>query len=269
MTLDIKNSLNLPKTSFSMKANLPQREPEMLKHWEEIDVYGMIRKAGGGRPGYVLHDGPPYANGAIHMGTAINKIIKDIIVKSRSMLGFDAPYVPGWDCHGLPIEIKVEEQLGAKKAKMSKVAVRRECRKYAEKFIEVQRQGFKRLEVFGEWSKPYLTMSYQYEADIARALGACVEKGLVYKGLKPVHWCFSCETALAEAEVEYEDHTSPSIYVAFPVESDLSDLDPALGGKEWSIVIWTTTRGLYLQTWPLPSIPSISIPRCVSEKRGT
>jgi len=247
VTLDIKNSLNLPKTSFSMKANLPQREPEMLKHWEEIDVYGMIRKAGGGRPGYVLHDGPPYANGAIHMGTAINKIIKDIIVKSRSMLGFDAPYVPGWDCHGLPIEIKVEEQLGAKKAKMSKVAVRRECRKYAEKFIEVQRQGFKRLEVFGEWSKPYLTMSYQYEADIARALGACVEKGLVYKGLKPVHWCFSCETALAEAEVEYEDHTSPSIYVAFPVESDLSDLDPALGGKEWSIVIWTTTP------WTLPA----------------
>ena len=247
MTLDIKNSLNLPKTSFSMKANLPQREPEMLKHWEEIDVYGMIRKASAGRPGYVLHDGPPYANGAIHMGTAINKIIKDIIVKSRSMLGFDAPYVPGWDCHGLPIEIKVEEQLGAKKAKMSKVAVRRECRKYAEKFIEVQRQGFKRLEVFGEWSKPYLTMSYEYEADIARALGACVEKGLVYKGLKPVHWCFSCETALAEAEVEYEDHTSPSIYVAFPVESDVSDLDPALGGKEWSIVIWTTTP------WTLPA----------------
>ena len=247
MTLDIKNTLNLPKTSFSMKANLPQREPEMLRHWEKIDVYGKIRKARAGSPGYVLHDGPPYANGAIHMGTAINKIIKDIIVKSRSMMGFDAPYVPGWDCHGLPIEIKVDEQLGPKKAQMSKVAIRRECRRYAEKFIEVQRQGFKRLEVFGEWANPYLTMSYQYEADIARALGEFVDKGLVYKGLKPVHWCFSCKTALAEAEVEYEDHTSPSIYVAFPVESDLSDIDPKLSGRDWSVVIWTTTP------WTLPA----------------
>ena len=162
-------------------------------------------------------------------------------------MGFDAPYVPGWDCHGLPIEIKVEEQLGPKKAQMSKVAIRRECRKYAEKFIEVQRQGFKRLEVFGEWANPYLTMSYQYEADIARALGEFVDRGLVYKGLKPVHWCFSCKTALAEAEVEYEDHTSPSIYVAFPVDSDLSDIDPNLGGKDWSVVIWTTTP------WTLPA----------------
>ena len=247
MTLDIKNTLNLPRTSFSMKANLPQREPEMLQHWEKIDVYARIRKARAGSPGYVLHDGPPYANGAIHMGTAMNKIIKDIIVKSRSMMGFDAPYVPGWDCHGLPIEIKVEEQLGPKKAQMSKVAIRRECRKYAEKFIEVQRQGFKRLEIFGEWANPYLTMNYQYEADIARALGEFVDKGLVYKGLKPVHWCFSCKTALAEAEVEYEDHTSPSIYVAFPVESDLSDIDPNLSGKDWSVVIWTTTP------WTLPA----------------
>jgi isoleucyl-tRNA synthetase len=247
VTLDIKNTLNLPKTSFSMKANLPQREPEMLRHWEIIDVYSRIRKARAGCPGYVLHDGPPYANGAIHMGTAVNKIIKDIIVKSRSMMGFDAPYVPGWDCHGLPIEIKVEEQLGSKKARMSKVAIRRECRKYAEKYIEVQRQGFKRLEVFGEWANPYLTMSYQYEADIARALGEFVDKGLVYKGLKPVHWCFSCKTALAEAEVEYEDHTSPSVFVAFPVESDLSDIDPNLSGKDWAIVIWTTTP------WTLPA----------------
>jgi isoleucyl-tRNA synthetase len=247
VTLDIKNTLNLPKTSFSMKANLPQREPEMLRHWDKIDVYSRIRKARAGCPGYVLHDGPPYANGAIHMGTAINKIVKDIIVKSRSMMGFDAPYVPGWDCHGLPIEIKVEEQLGPKKAQMSKVAIRRECRKYAEKFIEVQRQGFKRLEVFGEWANPYLTMSYQYEADIARAFGEFVDKGLVYKGLKPVHWCFSCKTALAEAEVEYEDHTSPSVYVAFPLESDLSDIDPNLAGKDWSIIIWTTTP------WTLPA----------------
>lgn len=154
MTLDIKNTLNLPKTSFSMKANLPQREPEMLRHWEKIDVYGKIRKARAGAPSFVLHDGPPYANGAIHMGTAINKIVKDIIVKSRSMLGFDAPYVPGWDCHGLPIEIKVEEQLGTKKAGMSKVAIRRECRKYAEKFVDVQRKGFKRLEILGNGRVP-------------------------------------------------------------------------------------------------------------------
>ena len=247
MTLDIKNTLNLPKTSFSMKANLPQREPEMLRHWEKIDIYGKIRKARAGRPGFVLHDGPPYANGAIHMGHAFNKIIKDIIVKSRTMMGFDAPYVPGWDCHGLPIEIKVEEQLGRKKADLSKTVIRRECRKYAEKFIGVQREGFKRLEVFGEWSQPYLTMSYGYEAEIARAFGDCVDKGLVYKGLKPVHWCYSCKTALAEAEVEYEDHVSPSIYVAFPVESDLSDIDPKLGGQDWAVVIWTTTP------WTLPA----------------
>jgi isoleucyl-tRNA synthetase len=243
----MKNTLNLPKTSFGMKADLPRREPEMLKHWEEIDIYGKIREARAGCPSFVLHDGPPYANGAIHMGTAINKIAKDIIVKSRSMMGFDAPYVPGWDCHGLPIEIKVEEQLGPAKAEMSRLAFRRQCRKYAEKFLEVQRQGFKRLEVFGEWSDPYLTMSHQYEADIARALGDFVEKGLVYKGLKPVHWCFSCKTALAEAEVAYEDHSSPSIYVSFPIESDLSDLDPRLAGKDWSVVIWTTTP------WTLPA----------------
>jgi isoleucyl-tRNA synthetase len=244
---EIKNTLNLPKTSFSMKANLPQREPEMIRHWEEIDVYGKIRTARAGCPGYVLHDGPPYANGAIHMGTAINKIIKDIIIKSRSMLGHDAPYVPGWDCHGLPIEIKVEEQLGPRKAEMSKIAIRWECRKYAEKYIEIQRQGFKRLEVFGEWSEPYLTMSLEYEADIAAAFADFVGKGLVYKGLKPVHWCFSCQTALAEAEVEYEDHVSPSIYVSFPMESDLSDLDARLAGKDWAVVIWTTTP------WTLPA----------------
>ena len=247
MTLDIKNTLNLPKTSFSMKANLPQREPEMLRHWEKIDVYSRIRKARTGGPGFVLHDGPPYANGAIHMGHALNKILKDIIVKSRNMMGFDAPYVPGWDCHGLPIEIKVEERLGGKKADLSKAVIRRECRKYADKCIEDQRQGFKRLEVLGEWSQPYLTMSHQYEAEIARAFGDFVDKGLVYKGLKPVHWCFSCKTALAEAEVEYEDHLSPSVYVAFPVESDLSDIDPILAGKDWAVVIWTTTP------WTLPA----------------
>jgi isoleucyl-tRNA synthetase len=250
---ELKNTLNLPKTSFNMKANLPQREPGMLKHWDEIDVYGKIRAARAGCPSFVLHDGPPYANGAIHMGTAINKILKDIIVKSRNMMGFDAPYLPGWDCHGLPIEIKVDQNLGPKKAAMSKVAVRKECRKYAEKFIGIQREGFKRLEVFGEWSDPYLTMSHGYEADIARAFGEFVDKGLVYKGLKPVHWCMSCKTALAEAEVEYEDDTSPSIYVSFPIVSELSDIDPALAGGGWSIVIWTTTP------WTLPANLAVAV----------
>ncbi|NWG12175.1 MAG: isoleucine--tRNA ligase [Acidobacteria bacterium] len=245
--MEIKNSINLPKTSFSMKANLPQREPQMLEFWERIDVYGKIRAARRGCPSYVLHDGPPYANGAIHMGTAINKIIKDIIVRSRNMMGYDAPFLPGWDCHGLPIEIKVDQELGARKASMSKVAIRLECRKYAEKYIEVQRQGFKRLEVFGEWSEPYLTMSRSYEAEIARAFGDFVGQGLAYKGLKPVHWCCSCGTALAEAEVEYEEHTSPSVYVAFPLKSDLSDIDSGLRGRDWSVVIWTTTP------WTLPA----------------
>src|SRR5262245_14368383 len=219
-----------------MKANLPQREPEMLKFWESIDVYGQIRAARAGNPVYVLHDGPPYANGAIHMGTAINKILKDIIVKSRTMMGFNAPYVPGWDCHGLPIEIKVDQMLGPRKASMSKAAIRQECRKYAEKYIDLQRKGFKRLEGFGEWNKPYLTMDYSYEADIVRTFGEFVEKGLVYKGLKPVYWCFSCKTALAEAEVEYEDHVSPSIYVAFPVESDLPIWD-------WRVRIGRSSSG--------------------------
>jgi isoleucyl-tRNA synthetase len=253
--LDIKNTLNLPKTSFSMKANLPQREPAMLKHWDDMDVYGKIRTARAGCPSFVLHDGPPYANGAIHMGTAVNKILKDIIVKSRNMMGFDAPYLPGWDCHGLPIEIKVDQALGPKKASMSKVAVRKECRKYAEKYIEVQRSGFRRLEVFGEWAQPYLTMSHSYEAEIARAFGEFVEKGMVYKGQKPVHWCMSCKTALAEAEVEYEDHASPSIYVAFPVASDLSDLDPRLAAGDWAVVIWTTTP------WTLPANLAIAFHR--------
>ncbi len=245
--IEIKNTINLPRTSFSMKANLPLREPRMLEHWDRIDLYKKIREARAGGPVYVLHDGPPYANGAIHMGHAINKILKDIIVKSRTMMGYDSPYLPGWDCHGLPIEIKVDQALGARKAGMGKVAIRRECRKYAEQFIDVQRKGFKRLEVFGEWETPYSTMSYSYEAEITRAFGDFVGEGLVYKGLKPVHWCYSCGTALAEAEVEYEDHTSPSVYVAFPLESDLADLDSRLAGGDWSILIWTTTP------WTLPA----------------
>jgi isoleucyl-tRNA synthetase len=246
-SVEIKNTLNLPKTSFAMKANLPRREPEVLKAWEEADVYARIRRARRGQPAYVLHDGPPYANGAIHMGHAINKVLKDLIVKSRTLLGFDAPYLPGWDCHGLPIEIKVDQNLGPRKAGMSKVEIRRECRRYAEKYIDLQRREFKRLGIFGEWDAPYSTMNFRYEADIARAFGEFVARGMIYKGLKPVHWCFSCKTALAEAEVEYEDHVSPSVYVAFPIPDDLSDLDPALAGPDWSVVIWTTTP------WTLPA----------------
>ena len=244
--LEIKNTLNLPRTSFRMKADLSRREPAMLEFWERIDVYGKIRAARAGSASYVLHDGPPYANGNIHMGTAINKILKDVIVKSRTMMGLNAPYLPGWDCHGLPIEIKVDQMLGERKAGMSKVEIRGECRRYAARYIDVQRSSFKRLEVFGEWGHPYSTMSFSYEADIARAFGDFVAKGMVYKGLKPVHWCYSCGTALAEAEVEYEDHESPSIYVAFPMRSSLADLDPALAG-DWSVVIWTTTP------WTLPA----------------
>ncbi len=251
--LDLKSTLNLPKTSFSMKANLSQREPEMLKFWHRIELYSKIRAARAGAPSYVLHDGPPYANGNIHMGTAINKILKDMIIRSRTMMGLDAPYLPGWDCHGLPIEIRVDQALGKRKARMSKVEIRRECRKYAAKYIELQRDSFRRLEVIGEWENPYSTMSHSYEADIARAFGDFVDKGLVYKGLRPVHWCFTCKTALAEAEVEYDEHESPSIDVAFPLGFDPKDLDPALSGGEWAVVIWTTTP------WTLPANLAIAV----------
>src|SRR6476646_1696901 len=210
---DLKGSINLPKTSFSMKANLPQAEPKMLARWEAEDLYGKIRAARAGRPRYVLHDGPPYANGHIHLGTAFNKIIKDFIVKSKTMAGYDSPYVPGWDCHGLPIEHKVDQELGGKKAKLSPIQVRRECRKYAEKWVNLQREDFKRLGILGEWDRPYLTMSPEYQATIAGAFVDFLEKGYVYKGLKPVNWCWFDRTALAEAEVEYADHQSPSIWV--------------------------------------------------------
>ena len=214
---DLKQTVNLPKTAFPMKANLPQTEPKMLARWETEDLYHRIRASRAGRPLYVLHDGPPYANGRIHLGTAFNKILKDFIVKSKTMAGFDSPYVPGWDCHGLPIEIKVDSELGAKKAHMSAVEIRRACRKYAEKYVDLQRQDFKRLGVLGHWDDPYLTMSADYQAVIAGAFVDFLDRGYVYKGLKPVHWCIHDRTALAEAEVEYEDHTSPSIWVRFRI----------------------------------------------------
>jgi isoleucyl-tRNA synthetase len=234
-----------------MKANLQTAEPEAIARWDAMDLYGQIRAKRRGASKFVLHDGPPYANGKIHLGTALNKILKDLVVKSKTMAGFDAPYVPGYDCHGLPIELKVDRELGPKKRDMSRADIRRACRAYAERFIGVMTQEFQRLGVLGDWAHPYLTMNFQYQADIVRALGRFVDQSLVYKGKKPVHWCIHCRTALAEAEVEYEDHSSPSIYVEFPLaESSAADLAarvPALSGKPVSVLIWTTTP------WTIPS----------------
>jgi isoleucyl-tRNA synthetase len=248
---DWKDTLNLPRTDFPMKANLQKVEPEALARWAEMRLYDRIREARKGRVRFVLHDGPPYANGQIHLGTAMNKILKDFVVKSRVMMGFDAPYVPGYDCHGLPIELKVDRELGPKKRDMSTADFRRACRAYAERFIGVMTEEFQRLGVFGEWERPYITMGFRYQAAIARALGRFVEQGLVYKGKKPVHWCIHCRTALAEAEVEYEDHSSPSIYVEFPVADagapELAARVPALAGRPVSVLIWTTTP------WTIPS----------------
>jgi isoleucyl-tRNA synthetase len=244
--VDLKTTVNLPETPFPLKGNLAQNEPTRLKKWEAMDVYERLREVRQGKPLYVLHDGPPYANGRIHLGTALNKILKDFCVKSRSMMGYWAPYIPGWDCHGLPIEIQVDKALGAKKNQMSKIEIRRAARKHAEKFLDLQRQDFKRLGIFGEWDDPYMTMDPKYQAAIIRVFGKFVEKGSIYKGLRPVHWCISCQTALAEAEVEYEDHTNPSVYVKFPFP-DVAKADASLAGKNVSIVIWTTTP------WTLPA----------------
>ena len=218
--LDLKATVNLPKTSFAQKANLTQREPERLKRWREMGLYGEIRRARAGRALFVLHDGPPYANADIHIGTAMNKILKDFVVKSHAMMGYDAPYVPGYDCHGLPIENYVDKKLGAKKAQMSPVSIRRACREHAASALKRQTRDFERLGVLGEWDDPYLTMSNAYEAETARLFGRFVERGYVYKGARPVYWCIHDQTALAEAEVEYKEHTSPSIYVKFPLPED-------------------------------------------------
>jgi isoleucyl-tRNA synthetase len=246
-----KDTCNLPRTAFSMKANLQAAEPEAIARWQQIDLYGQLRRARSGAEKFVLHDGPPYANGEIHIGTALNKVLKDFVVKSRSMAGLDAPYVPGWDCHGLPIELKVDRQLGPKKRQMSVADFRRECQAYAAKYVGIMREDFKRLGVFGEWDNPYLTMKPAYQADIVRSLGSFVEQGMVYKGKKPVHWCMHCRTALAEAEVEYEPHTSPSIYVEFPLKAEsnaeLAVRVPELAGRAVSVLIWTTTP------WTIPS----------------
>jgi len=238
--MDYKNTLNLPKTDFPMKANLKDLEPRTILRWKEQGTYDQIRERNKGKKTYILHDGPPYANGHIHIGHALNKILKDIIVKYKSMQGFSSPYVPGWDCHGLPIEHQVLKNLGPKKEGMGKAEIRKLCREYAGKFIDIQREEFKRLGVFGDWDHPYLTMNYAYEAAIVRELGKFVGAGGVYKGKKPVYWCGSCETALAEAEVEYADHESPSISVRFALP-DAAKVFPSLTGKNVAVVIWTTT----------------------------
>ncbi len=245
--VDLKKTVNLPQTAFSMKANLPQTEPKRLERWNAGDLYGRIRASRSGRPLYVLHDGPPYANGDIHLGTALNKVLKDFIVKSKTMAGFDAPYIPGWDCHGLPIELKVDQELGAKKLQMTHAQIRRVCRKYAEKWVGIQRKSFVRLGVFGSWSDPYLTMSAAYESVIAGAFVEFLDRCYVYKGLKPVNWCLHDRTALAEAEVEYENHTSPTIWVKFALTSPPENIHPALAGHKVNGLIWTTTP------WTIPA----------------
>ena len=254
--MDYKATLNLPKTDFPMKANLAQAEPRMLAWWDEIGIYKRLRAVGADRPLWVLHDGPPYANGNIHMGHVLNKVLKDVVVKSRSMLGFNAPYVPGWDCHGLPIEHQVDKELGLDTAPID---VRRamdplekigKCRAYATKYVGVQREEFKRLGVFGDWDNPYITMAPAYQAVIAREFGRFVGRDLVYKGLKPVHWCMHCKTALAQAEVEYEEQRTPSVYVRFPLVAPLPDAPTA---PKPSLVIWTTTP------WTLPANLAIAV----------
>jgi isoleucyl-tRNA synthetase len=259
---DYKATINLPVTGFPMKADLAKREPEMLAAWERDDVYGKIRKVAKGRPTFILTDGPPYANGALHLGHSLNKILKDIIVKSRTLDGYDAPYVPGWDCHGLPIEMQVEKTHGRVGAKISAKAFRAACREYAIKQVDLQRVEFKRLGVLGDWNHPYLTMAPRFEAEQLRAFSLIIKNGHLYKGFKPVHWCLNCRSALAEAEVEYEDKTSPSVYVRFGVvdRADLAqrmgisaDQQRAMSDDPTSLAIWTTTP------WTLPANRAVAV----------
>ena len=249
---ELKATLTLPQTAFPMKADLPKNEPLRLARWESLRLYAELRKSGSGRPAYLLHDGPPYANGPIHLGHALNKCLKDFVVKSKTMAGFDAPYVPGYDCHGLPIEIKVDEQLGRKKLEMPVPAVLDACRTYAQEYVDLQTRQFQRIGCFGRWNTPYKTMARSYEARTLEAFYGFLEKGFVYRGLKPVYWCIHDQTALAEAEVEYEQHTSPSIYVRYKLTSNAAELDAALTGREVYTIIWTTTP------WTLPASMAVA-----------
>jgi isoleucyl-tRNA synthetase len=256
---DYKATLNLPQTDFPMRGNLANREPEMLKHWQEMGLYARMREAGAGHDKFILHDGPPYANGDIHIGHAVNKVLKDIIVKSKTLAGFDAPYVPGWDCHGLPIELNVEKKVGKAGAKVDASTFREACRDYAQKQVNGQREDFKRLGVFGDWEHPYLTMDYRFEADIIRTLGKIIDAGHLHKGSKPVHWCTDCGSALAEAEVEYEDKTSTAIDVRFSVLDETAlwarchHVEEHTGEGPIAVVIWTTTP------WTLPANQAVCL----------
>ncbi|MBI4313271.1 MAG: class I tRNA ligase family protein, partial [Candidatus Omnitrophica bacterium] len=242
-------TLNLPKTNFPMKANLPAREPERLKQWEASAVYARLRAARQGAPRFVLHDGPPYANGEIHMGHALNKILKDIIVRYKTMQGFDAPYLPGWDCHGLPIEHQLLKEMGKRKDEVPRAELRKAARAYAARYVEIQRQGFKRLGIFGEWERPYLTMDYAYQAAIAECFLILFEKKFIERRLKPVPWCGECQTALADAELEYEQKTSESVYVKFRINPEKTShvLKQQAAKRPTSIIVWTTTP------WTLPA----------------
>jgi isoleucyl-tRNA synthetase len=254
--MDYKDTINLPRTAFKMKANLANREPGMIENWEKADLYGQIQQHTAGRPVWILHDGPPYANGDIHMGHAVNKILKDMVVKSRLMAGFHSPYIPGWDCHGLPIELQVEKKVGKVGHKVDAATFRQKCRDYAERQIDLQRTGFRRMGVLGDWSDPYVTKKFAYEADMIRALAAIIEGGHLLQGAKPVNWCFDCGSALAEAEIEYQDKTSPAIDVLFQVV-DKDALFGAFGVAteegEAGIPIWTTTP------WTLPANEAVAL----------
>src|SRR5256714_784544 len=251
--LELKKTVTLPNPGSAKKANLGQSDPARLKRWTEMKLYELIQRAREGAKKFILHDGPPYANADIHIGTALNKILKDFIVKSRAMMGFDAPYVPGSDCHGLPIELFVDRKLGAKKANMPAVSIRRACREHASEALKRQTRDFQRLGILGEWENPYLTMSNTYEAETARLFGRFIERGYVYKGARPVYWCIHDQTALAEAEVEYQQHRSPSVYVKFPLASDPAQIDPALAGRKVFFLAWTTTP------WTLPANLGIAV----------
>ncbi|OIO81676.1 MAG: isoleucine--tRNA ligase [Candidatus Omnitrophica bacterium CG_4_8_14_3_um_filter_43_15] len=248
--MDYKNTLNLPKTDFAMKANLPKREPSILNQWQQSELYSKIRQARKGSKKYILHDGPPYANGDIHIGHALNKILKDIVIKYKTMRGFDAPYVPGWDCHGLPVEHQLFKELGITKYQIDQVKFRKKAHDYAMKYVDIQKEQFKRLGVFGDWDNPYLTLSKDYEADIAISLAALVRRGYVYKGLKPINWCVKCETALAEAEVEYENHTSPSVYVKFKAQSEKLKVQGDVYFVIWTTTPWTLVANVAIAVHP-------------------
>jgi isoleucyl-tRNA synthetase len=251
--MEYKNTLNLPQTEFPMRANLPQREPGFVENWKASGLYERLQAHRSGAPSFVLHDGPPYANGNIHIGHALNKVLKDFVVKFKTMAGYRAPYRPGWDCHGLPIELEVEKKLGrAKKAAMDTAAVRRLCHEYADRYVGIQREEFRRLGVLGDWDRPYLTKDPAYEAREVREFAKVIAAGGLYRGRKPVHWCASCRTALAEAEVDYEDHRSTSVYVAFPLTT-LPDALAEFAHRNPAIAIWTTTP------WTLPANLAVAV----------